>query len=129
MTENRNVKRNVKSNPADENCKFTITYSQIQVNKEKTEMKAYAVERDSELLLKSFGFGLNDAGEMSLKAPDNDYIRVDENVTRNNKNKIERIVDGKVLSKSEVDNATAERWMENEKARRSENDKKDESVR
>jgi len=121
--------REVKSNPADSNDKFAITYAQFKANREKTEMRVHGVDRESELLLKSFGFELDSNGNMSIKAIDNDYIRVDENASSNKKNKIARIVNGIVLSKSEIDNDKAERWMEREKARISKNSNKNQNVR
>ena len=121
--------REVKSNTADSNDKFAITYAQFKANREKTEMRVHGVDRESELLLKSFGFELDSNGNMSIKAIDNDYIRVDENASSNKKNKIARIVNGIVLSKSEIDNDKAERWMEREKARISKNSNKNQNER
>ena len=92
-------------------------------------MRVHGVDRESELLLKSFGFELDSNGNMSIKAIDNDYIRVDENASSNKKNKIARIVNGIVLSKSEIDNDKAERWMEREKARISKNSNKNQNER
>lgn len=106
-------RKEVENNPAGKNDELNLTYTQFAADREKSEIRIGEGNGfENDILLKSFGFELDNSGTLTMKAVDNDKIHIEEK-----ENKIERIVGGKAVSSAKVSKAKIDRMIarENEK--------------
>lgn len=104
-------RKEIGNKPAGKNDELNLTYTQFAADEKRKEIRiGEGFEFENDLLLKSFGFELDNSGTLTMKALDNEKIHIEEET-----NKIERIIDGKVVSDAKVSKAKIERMIEREK--------------
>ncbi|MCI8620765.1 MAG: hypothetical protein HFJ50_02905 [Clostridia bacterium] len=107
-------KKNVKYNPASKEDKgLNVACAEFAADREKSELKiGENFEFENDLLLKSFGFELDNSGTMTMKVQKNDKIHIEEKT-----NEIERVVGGKTVSTAKVSKDKMDRMIEEENKR------------